>query len=63
MARTRDIHTNQLDVACDVCGRMVEVEVCGIGPSLLDMEKVSGFRITRHQLTVFGVCPDCQAAK
>jgi hypothetical protein len=21
MARTRDIHTNQLDVACDVCGR------------------------------------------
>jgi Fur family peroxide stress response transcriptional regulator len=24
-------------------------------------ERASGYRINRHQLTLFGVCPDCQA--
>jgi len=60
--RCRSAHHHH-HLACDVCGRMVEVDVCGLGPSLLDMEQISGFRITRHQLTVFGICPDCQAAK
>ena len=50
-------------LACEVCGRMVEVEVCGIEPTLRDMETTSGFRITRHQLNVFGICPGCQTAK
>ena len=50
-------------LSCEQCGRMVEVDVCGIEPSLLVMEQSSGFRITRHQLHVFGICPDCRSLK
>jgi Fe2+ or Zn2+ uptake regulation protein len=50
-------------LTCERCGRMVEVEICGIEPSLAAMEKTSGFRVTRHQLHVFGICPGCQTAK
>jgi Fe2+ or Zn2+ uptake regulation protein len=42
---------------------MVEVDICGIEASLLGMEKSSGFRVTRHQLNVFGICPQCQLTK
>ena len=44
---------------CERCGRMVEVEACGLDATLLAMERLSGFRITRHQLQLFGVCPLC----
>jgi Fe2+ or Zn2+ uptake regulation protein len=50
-------------LSCEQCGRMVEVDICGIEPSLAGMEKSTGFRVTRHELNVFGVCPDCLAAK
>jgi Fe2+ or Zn2+ uptake regulation protein len=50
-------------LSCERCGRMVEVEGCGIETSLQAMERTSGFRITRHQLNIFGICPDCQTAK
>ena len=50
-------------LSCESCGRMVEVEICGIEPSLASMERTSGFRVTRHQLNVFGICPACQNAK
>ena len=57
--RCRSAHHHH-HLSCERCGRMVEVEVCGIEPSLAGMEQTSGFRITRHQLHVFGICPDCQ---
>ena len=50
-------------LSCEQCGRMVEVDICGIEPSLAVMEKSTGFQVTRHQLNVFGICPRCQAAK
>ena len=49
-------------LSCERCGRMVEVDICGIDPSLRGMEQSTGFRVTRHQLHVFGLCPECQAA-
>lgn len=45
---------------CEGCGRMVEVAGCGLGKALEGMASQSGFRITRHQLQVFGLCPECQ---
>lgn len=45
---------------CDQCGRMVEVEGCAIHKALEAMAGRSGFRITRHQLQLFGLCPECQ---
>lgn len=45
---------------CDQCGKMVEVEGCAIHKALEDMAGRAGFRITRHQLQLFGLCPECQ---
>ncbi len=48
---------------CETCGRMVEVEECGLDEALARMAERSGFRVTRHQLTLFGLCPICAAKK
>lgn len=50
-------------LSCDRCGRTVEVEVCGFEASIAGMEKASGFLVTRHQLTLYGICPRCQTEK
>lgn len=49
-------------VQCEKCGRMVEVEGCAIKKALAALEAKSGFRITRHQLQLFGLCPRCREA-
>ena len=49
-------------LSCEICGRMAEVDACGIEASLAGMERLSGYRITRHQLNLFGICPACRAA-
>lgn len=46
---------------CERCGRTAEVDGCGLDASLIGLEKRSGFRITRHQLTLFGLCPSCRS--
>lgn len=46
---------------CDRCGRTAEVDACGLDESLAGLEKLSGFRITRHQLMLFGLCPTCRS--
>ena len=48
---------------CEQCGRMSEVDACGLDASLAEMERISGFRIPRHQLMLFGLCPACRAEK
>jgi Fur family ferric uptake transcriptional regulator len=48
---------------CEACGRVVEVEGCGLDSSLAAMERQSGFRITRHKLMLFGLCPACRSEK
>jgi Fur family transcriptional regulator, ferric uptake regulator len=47
-------------VQCEQCGRAVEVEGCALKRALEAMEAKSGFRITRHQLQLFGLCPECK---
>ena len=48
---------------CERCGRTVEVEACGMDTSFTEMERRSGFRITRHQLLLYGLCPACRSEK
>jgi Fur family transcriptional regulator, ferric uptake regulator len=48
-------------IQCEQCGRMVEVEGCGLKKALDAFSAQSGYQITRHQLQLFGLCPDCQA--
>ena len=45
---------------CEGCGRTVEVETCGVEASLAGLQGASGFKVTRHHLQLFGLCPDCQ---
>jgi Fe2+ or Zn2+ uptake regulation protein len=46
-------------VVCEQCGR-VEVTECPVVISAA--ENPDGFRITRHEVTLYGVCPACSAA-
>lgn len=45
---------------CEACGRTVEVHACGVEASLAHIQGPSGFKVTRHQLQLFGLCPACQ---
>jgi Fur family transcriptional regulator, ferric uptake regulator len=45
---------------CEACGRTVEVDGCGMEGMLEGIESSTGFRVTRHQLQIFGRCPDCR---
>ena len=42
---------------CNVCSKVYEVPGCAmqVKPRL-----ARGFRVTGHEFTLFGVCPDCQ---
>lgn len=44
---------------CESCGRTVEVNACGLEESLKHLGALSGFKITRHQLMLFGCCETC----
>ena len=46
---------------CDRCGRTAEVNACGLEESLRNLGALSGFKITRHQLLLFGLCAACSA--
>jgi Fur family transcriptional regulator, ferric uptake regulator len=46
---------------CERCGRTAEVDACGLEESLQKLESLSGFKITRHQLMLFGLCSACLA--
>ena len=41
---------------CDVCGRVYEVAGCVANPGSLAPE---GFRVSRHEIVLYGVCASC----
>jgi Fe2+ or Zn2+ uptake regulation protein len=45
---------------CEACGRTVEVANCGAEDILANLQCPSGFKVTRHHLQLFGLCPECQ---
>jgi len=52
------IHHHHLQ--CESCGRTVEVHTCEVEASLANLKELAGFKVTRHQLLLYGLCPDCQ---
>jgi len=48
-------------VVCDGCGR-VETAECPLAPRA-DTGVADGFVITRHEVTLYGLCPDCARGK
>ena len=45
-------------LVCDRCGRVATTE-CPLGDNTTSAAQRSGFVITRHEVTLYGLCPDC----
>jgi Fur family transcriptional regulator, peroxide stress response regulator len=45
---------------CMKCNKIIDGEVSFNQESLLELEQVSGFKILRPQITLYGLCPDCR---
>src|SRR3954468_21536054 len=54
--------THHHHVVCSGCGRAVDVEDAGLGSVVNAVEARTGYRIDRHRLELFGLCPACRAA-
>jgi Fur family transcriptional regulator, ferric uptake regulator len=48
-------------VACSHCGQSSDIEDAGLGGVVDDVERRTGYRIDRHRLELFGLCPACLA--
>jgi len=48
-------------VVCERCGRSTEVGDLGLSPILGRVEAETGYRIERHRLELYGLCPACRA--
>jgi Fur family ferric uptake transcriptional regulator len=53
------VHHHHL--VCHRCGRVVEIDACGIELWASRVAHRYGFTITGHQADVFGVCAACQS--
>ena len=49
-------------VVCSRCGGSTQVEDLGMAEVAREVARRTGYRIERHRLELFGVCPDCRAA-
>ncbi len=45
---------------CMKCNKIIDGEVSLSQESLLELEQVSGYKILRPQITLYGLCPDCR---
>lgn len=48
-----------LNVVCEKCGRIADVEI-DVPDLREEAASQSAYRITKTQMTVYGICPDCQ---
>ncbi|MCW2992296.1 MAG: Fur family transcriptional regulator, ferric uptake regulator [Solirubrobacterales bacterium] len=46
-------------IRCDRCGAVGEVPGCIVGDALPRIQKLTGFRLTGHQILFSGLCPRC----
>jgi Fur family ferric uptake transcriptional regulator len=53
------VHHHHL--VCDRCGRVVEIDTCGVELWASRMAHRHGFSIIDHQADVFGVCAACRS--
>jgi Fur family ferric uptake transcriptional regulator len=55
-------HYHHHHIVCDTCGRVTEVEDFGLGESIVDIERDTGWHVDTHRLELFGRCPRCLKA-
>jgi Fur family ferric uptake transcriptional regulator len=47
-------------LVCTSCGRSVDLEELGIAAVVTEAERRTGYRIDRHRVELFGLCPACR---
>lgn len=52
------VETHHHHIVCESCGKTARAH-CPITASLGDSVAASGFVLTRHVVTLYGLCPDC----
>ena len=50
-------------VVCSNCGRQTEVDDAGVQQIVAEMARRTGYRIQRHRLELYGLCPTCSAVE
>ena len=48
-------------VVCIHCKRILDPDVAALKDMTQELMRETGFKIIRHRLDFFGICPDCQA--
>lgn len=46
-------------IVCEVCGGVTEVEDLGLGASIEEIQRRTGWQVKTHRLELFGRCPTC----
>lgn len=46
-------------LVCERCGRVEDFHGCDLHALTARLEQESGFRVERHQLEIYGICPNC----
>jgi Fur family ferric uptake transcriptional regulator len=46
-------------LVCTGCQRSVDLEALGMAPILADVARRTGYRVDRHRVELFGLCPTC----
>ena len=47
-------------LVCTGCGRSVDLEELGMTAIVSEAERRTGFRVDRHRVELFGLCPACR---
>jgi len=56
-----DSRSHHHHLVCTRCQRAVDLEQIGMTPIIADIERQTGYRVDRHRVELFGLCPSCQA--
>jgi Fe2+ or Zn2+ uptake regulation protein len=53
----RDAHHEH--IRCNQCGRVEEVPVCVLDDAAAQVQTLTGYRVTSHQVVFSGLCAEC----
>ncbi|HEX7492441.1 MAG TPA: Fur family transcriptional regulator [Candidatus Limnocylindrales bacterium] len=55
-----DIGRHHHHLVCTGCQRSVDLDRLGMAPIMAEVASRTGYRIDRHRVELFGLCPTCQ---
>ena len=52
---------HHLNIVCESCGRIANFEDGDIPDLRREAQEQTGYQVTKTQVLIYGICPDCQA--